>query len=256
MPDAERRRVPVRRVVELRRADMLEEKARRVANLGMLLQERRKNRIRRQVGIVPQKRGIGPQDPADGRRELLEELFEACARFSGVLALVDEDLGRLLSCVWLLDRRSLLPCRRLNRARLGRGQGRDQTPPGRGSRRRNASEFGRKSWVSRLLTHLLRRGRGGLTGPAVRQESGIRDQPLTRVHPGLTGSSRIPMPTQSNSGVSSSRFGAGLRGGNPRGRRARCGDSPRVPRAMPGTMSVLWLTRTRSAMSTLGMSAS
>ena len=91
----------------------------------MLLQERRKNRIRRQVGIVPQKRGIGPEDSADGRRQLLDEFFERLPRFSGVLALVDEDLSRLLSCVWLLDRGSL-PARRLNRARLGSGQGRDQ----------------------------------------------------------------------------------------------------------------------------------
>ena len=170
-PDPDRLRIPrlgLRRAPELHRPDVFEEEARRVANLGMLLQERRKSRIRRQVGIVPEKRRVGPEDPPDRRGQLLEELFERFPRFPGVLVLVDEDLGGRPE--------RIRPARRGPRpAAAGRQRVPGPRGSGQGSRWRNGSRRGGKSSVSRLLTYLLRS-----RGVAVNriQGSGIRDQGL------------------------------------------------------------------------------
>ena len=51
----------------------------------MLLEKRRKCWIRSEIRLVPQERRIGAQDPADGGRQLLEQLFELLARLPGVL---------------------------------------------------------------------------------------------------------------------------------------------------------------------------
>ena len=202
---------------------------------GMLLQERRKSRIRRQVGIVPEERRIGPEDPADGRRELLEELLELLPRLPGVLALVDEDLRRgRLGGIGPLDR---APRRAAGRRASGRRPTAVRTRVASAERVRRRSEI-----IGKQAPHLpttLRlewavnrpgigdQGSGSASGFRPNRRGAPQDGPRTPDPRSLIAAS----PTAPSA---RSRSAAGPRAGTPRGRRARSADSPRGRRASPG----------------------
>jgi len=114
----------LRRVPELHGTDALEEKPRRVTDFGVLLEKRREGRIGCQVRVVAEERRVGPEDSADGRRELLEQLFQLFTGLTGVLILIDEDLRRRLGGLRTLDWRTLL-LGGSHRCRQGQGKGRD-----------------------------------------------------------------------------------------------------------------------------------
>ena len=72
---------------------------------GCCFTKRRKCWIRSEIRLIPQERGIGAQDPADGGGQLLEQVFELLAGLSGILV-GNDGRGRLGSLTF--DDRPLL----------------------------------------------------------------------------------------------------------------------------------------------------